>query len=176
MGKCTKLSDAPLAETRSTALTFDVAKYMRYVEDSDMTEAQGRVLVRDEPIASIIQEGMGGFASGRFRTQAEVKRFFESRPEFARSREGQVRNQLANNILTKSLYAGYVEGPPSWDVPLRKGRHEGFVTFEVFDRIQTRFKGRSLRSRQGRAMRNGPSPTGRAPIPIQCIWRPFSTR
>ncbi len=104
---------------------------------------QGRVLVRDEPIASIIQEAMEGYASGRFQTQAEVRRFFESQPAFPKTSDGSVRNQLVNDILTKSLYAGYVEGPEGWDVPLRKGRHEGLVTFEVFERIQRRLKGAS---------------------------------
>ena len=39
---------------------------------------QGKVLVRDEPLASIIQEGLEGYASSRLTSQAEVKRFFES--------------------------------------------------------------------------------------------------
>ena len=38
---------------------------------------QGKVLVRDEPIASIVQEALEGFASGRFGSQVEVKRFLE---------------------------------------------------------------------------------------------------
>ena len=38
----------------------------------------GKVLVRNEPIASIVQEALEGFASGRFQTQGEVKRFLES--------------------------------------------------------------------------------------------------
>ncbi len=33
----------------------------------------GNMLVRDEPLASIIQEALQGFASGHFETQAEVK-------------------------------------------------------------------------------------------------------
>ncbi len=98
---------------------------------------EGRVLVRDEPVASIIQEGMEGYASGRFQTQAEVKRFFESQPAFPKDGRGQVRNQLVNDILTKPLYAGYVEAS-DWDVSLRKGKHDGLVTLETFERIRER--------------------------------------
>lgn len=98
---------------------------------------EGRVLVRDEPVASIIQEGLEGFASARFQLQAEVKRFFESRPEFPKDSKGLVRNQLIHEILTKPLYAGYV-GAPDWGIPLRKGRHEGLISFEAFERIQRR--------------------------------------
>ncbi|MCB1451414.1 MAG: recombinase family protein, partial [Nitratireductor sp.] len=99
----------------------------------------GKVLVRDEPLASIIQEGLEGYASGRFQMQAEVKRFFESHPAFPKDRSGQVRNQLVNDILTKPLYAGYVEAP-RWGVSLRKGQHEGLISFETFERIQERLK------------------------------------
>jgi site-specific DNA recombinase len=101
---------------------------------------EGKVLVPDEPLASIIREGLEGFASGRFQLQAEVKRFFESQPAFPKNRKGQVRNQYVHEILTKPIYAGYVEGPPGWDVPLRKGRHDGLISFETFERIQHRLR------------------------------------
>ena len=105
-------------------------------------DGHGKILVRDEPLASILQEGMEGYASGRFQTQAEVKRFFESRPEFPRDSKGQVRNQLVNDILTKPLYAGMV-GRPQWGVPLHRGKHEGLIDFATFEKIQARLKGRS---------------------------------
>ncbi len=100
---------------------------------------RGKVLVRDEPLASIIQEAMEGFASGRFDTQAEVKRYLESCPAFPKNRAGMVRGSLVTEILTKPLYAGYVEAP-DWGVSLRKGQHEGLVSFETFERIQKRLK------------------------------------
>ena len=100
---------------------------------------QGRVLVRDEPLASIVQEGLEGYASGRFASQAEVKRFFESHPAFPKDRYGVVRNEHVHRILTKPLYAGYVEAP-DWGVSLRKGLHEGLISFETFERIQRRLK------------------------------------
>jgi site-specific DNA recombinase len=95
--------------------------------------------VRDEPLASIIQEGLEGFASGHFQIQAEVKRFFESQPQFPKSSDGQVTNECVNRILTKVIYAGYLE-VPEWGVSLRKGKHEGLVSFEGFERIQQRLK------------------------------------
>lgn len=98
---------------------------------------EGRVLVRNEPLASIVQEGLEGFASGRFQMQAEVKRFFESHAAFPKDSRGEVRNQYVTEILTKPLYAGYVEAP-QWDVPLRKGKHEGLISFEAFEKIQRR--------------------------------------
>ena len=95
---------------------------------------EGKVLVRDEPDASIIQEALEGFASGRFQTRAEVRRFLEMHPSFSR-----LTNQLVQLILTRPIYAGYV-GKPEWDIPLRKGRHEGLISLETFERIQERLK------------------------------------
>ena len=103
------------------------------------SNGQGKILVRDEPVASIIQEGLEGYASGRFQLQAEVKRFFESHPSFPKDRYGQVRNQQVTDILTRPLYAGYVEAP-RWGVSLRKGHHDGLISFETFERIQARLK------------------------------------
>lgn len=103
---------------------------------------EGKILVRDEPIATYIQEGMEGLASGRFRSMAEVKRFWESCPEFPKDQNGQVRNQFVKDILTKVIYAGYVERE-DWGVSLRKGRHTGMVSLETFERVQDVLNGRA---------------------------------
>ncbi len=100
---------------------------------------QGNVLVRDEPLASIIQEALEGYASGRFQLQAEVKRFLESHLEFPRDRNGDVRNQRVTDLLTSCVYAGYVEAP-NWEVGLRPGHHEGLISFETFRKIENRLK------------------------------------
>lgn len=54
-----------------------------YRYDKDRTH--GKLLVRQEPVASIIAEALEGYASGRFRSQVEVKRFLESKPDFPKS-------------------------------------------------------------------------------------------
>src|SRR5690606_3946095 len=76
---------------------FSAAWGYKYVN----SKGRGRVLVRDEPMASIIQEGLQGFASGRFETQAELMRFFEQFAEFPRDRNSTVRNQRVKDILTR---------------------------------------------------------------------------
>jgi site-specific DNA recombinase len=99
----------------------------------------GMLLVRNEPLASIVQEGLEGYASGRFRSQAEVKRFFESHAEFPTMPGGETRFQYVTDILKNPIYAGYVESP-KWNVSIRKGQHEGLITFEQFERIQEKLK------------------------------------
>lgn len=97
----------------------------------------GKILVRDEPLASIITEGLEGFASGRFASRAEVKRFFESKPQFPTCRRGVVLIERVTQLLNQILFAGYLEHP-KWDVTLRKGQHDGLISLETFERIQER--------------------------------------
>ncbi|VXC98058.1 Recombinase [Oceanicaulis sp. 350] len=102
------------------------------------SRGQGSVLVRDEPLASIIAEGMEGYASRRFETQVELKRFLESKPEFPKDyKSGEIRNQRVKDMLTQPLYAGYI-ALPSWGISLRKAQHEGLVSFATYERIQQR--------------------------------------
>ena len=101
----------------------------------------GKLLVRDEPLASIVQEALEGYASGRFQTQAEVKRFLESQPEYpCKSPAGAVRFEEVLRLLTRPHYAGYIEAP-EWGVSLRKGHHEGLIDLQTYERIQQRIKG-----------------------------------
>ncbi len=103
-------------------------------------EGRGKVLVRNEPIASIIQEALEGFALGRFDTQVEVKRLLESQPDFPKDLpNGKIRNQRIKEILTRVTYAGYIE-VPKWDIPLREGHHEGIITLQTHQKILNRLK------------------------------------
>jgi len=105
-------------------------------------EGHGKVLVRDEPLASIIQEGLEGYASGRFQSQAEVSRFLESQPAFPKDGRGRVRYQLVKDLLTRVLYAGMVHRP-EWGVSLRQGKHDGLISLETFQKIQERLNGKA---------------------------------
>lgn len=106
------------------------------------SKMQGRILVRDEPVASVIAEMMAGFASGRFQTKRECKYFLESRPEFPKTASGKIGNSQVDMILQNPLYAGYIEYKP-WGVSLRKGQHDGMVSYETFLKIQDRLLGRT---------------------------------
>ncbi|WP_419740148.1 recombinase zinc beta ribbon domain-containing protein [Ruegeria sp.] len=100
----------------------------------------GKLLVRHEPHASVLQEALEGFASGRFDAQVEVKRFLERQPDFPKDLpNGEIRNQRVKDILTRPIYAGFVE-VPKWNVSLRKGHHEGLITFATFEKIQSRLR------------------------------------
>ena len=103
---------------------------------------RGKMLIRDEPLASIIQEALEGYASGRFQIQAEVKRFLENQPAFPKSASGLVTYEHVYRLLRRFLYAGMV-GSEDWGVSMRKGQHEGLIDFETYTRIQERLTERA---------------------------------
>ncbi|MBL4767909.1 MAG: recombinase family protein, partial [Rhodobacteraceae bacterium] len=110
--------------------------------------SHGKLLVRDEPVASIIQEGLEGYASGRFASQAEVKRFFENQPAFPKDLpNGQIRQQRVSDILNRIIYAGYIEREP-WGITRRKGHHEPIITLAMFEAIQERKTQRAIAPRR----------------------------
>lgn len=96
--------------------------------------------MRDEPFASVIQEGLEGFLIGRFGSQAEVQRFFEAHPVFAKDRNGKVHPQRITDLMTRPVYAGLIENP-AWGVSLRQGHHEPIISAETYNRIQDRQAG-----------------------------------
>lgn len=107
----------------------------------ERVSGHGKLLVRDEPIASILQDALEGYASGRFETQVEVKRFLESQPAFPKDLpNGEIRNQRVADLLNRPVYAGYIESA-NWGVSLRQGKHEGLVSFQTYEAIQARLKG-----------------------------------
>jgi DNA invertase Pin-like site-specific DNA recombinase len=106
----------------------------------ERVSGRGKMLVRHEPLASVIEEALEGYASGRFDTQAEVKRFLESHPCVPRQRDGTFANARVTEVLTQPLYAGFLEAP-RWDVSLRKAQHAGLISFQTFQRIQERLRG-----------------------------------
>ena len=102
----------------------------------------GKLLVRDEPIASILAEALEGFANGHFSSQVEVKRFLESKPEFPKSgKSGYVHPSKVKDILQRCVYAGVVEAP-DWGVSMRKGHHEPLISFGTYERIQSVLNGK----------------------------------
>ncbi len=95
----------------------------------------GKVMVRDEPLASIIQEGLEGFALNRFGSVVELKTFFEMQPNFPRDSKGRVHFQRVIDMLNQQLYSGYYEYA-KWGIGLTRGKHEPIISFDIYNRIQ----------------------------------------
>jgi site-specific DNA recombinase len=99
----------------------------------------GKMLHRQEPLASVIKEALEGFAHGRFASQAEVQRYFEAHPSFPKQRDGSVTVERVHQILTQPLYAGIVM-VPNWNITPRVGQHEPLVAVEIYNAIQEKLK------------------------------------
>ncbi|MDD5103924.1 MAG: recombinase family protein [Candidatus Peribacteraceae bacterium] len=117
--------------------SFDNPPGYRY----ESVEGHGRLLVPDEPKASLIREALEGFASGRFLTLTEVRDFLASKDFTHRGQKGSVYVEQIKRLITRVLYAGYVEYP-KWGIALRKGHHQPLIDMETYERIQERLSGR----------------------------------
>ena len=105
----------------------------------------GKVLVPDEVLGPIVQAALEGYATGHFASQAEVQRFLERNPHFPKDKkDGTLRPMTVTRLLKKPVYAGYVEAD-GWGVSVRKGHHEGLISFETHQQIQDRLEGRKRR-------------------------------
>lgn len=124
------------ARTRNGYWTLQAPVGYRY----ERVSGRGKMLIRDEPVASVIQEALEGYASGRFGTQADIMRFLQANPVFPKGSRGTVTNQRVSGLLSQCLYAGYLE-MPSWDIPLQKAQHEALISFQTWQRIQERLAG-----------------------------------
>ena len=95
-------------------------------------------MVVDEILGPIAKEALEGFATRRFATQAEVKRFLESQPAYPKDiPTGQIRPQSVVRLLCKVIYAGYIEAP-TLGVSLRKAHHEGLISLATHEKILQR--------------------------------------
>ncbi len=116
--------------------TFDEPPGLHYIKDP----VHGSILAPDEPKASIIREALLGFLSRRFETQTEVAAFLTEKEFTHRAAfKGKVHLGQVHRLLTRMLYAGWVEYP-KWNVERRKGHHEGLISIEEFDAIQARLQ------------------------------------
>ncbi len=100
-----------------------------------------KVLVRDEPAASIIADVLEGFASGRYASQAEIARHLEAHPRFHKA-SGKVRVQTVTDILTQPLYAAYIASK-AYGITPRDAQHDGLISKATYAKIQERIAGRA---------------------------------
>lgn len=100
-------------------------------------EGHGKMLVKDEPVATIVREALEGFAHGRFETKSEVKWFLEKQACFPKNRKGEVHLQRVHNMLKRLVYAGYLN-MPDWDIHFLPAKHEALISLDTWQKIQER--------------------------------------
>jgi site-specific DNA recombinase len=100
----------------------------------------GKFLVRDEPFASIIADAMHGYASGRFETIVEVKRFLEAQPAWPKDKYGEVHQERVNELFARPVYAAHMTYE-QWGLHLIPAKHEALVSLETWQAVQRRHIG-----------------------------------
>ena len=100
-------------------------------------KGHGKLLVPTEPFASIIREAFEGFASGRFATQAEVKRFLEGFSDFPGRKRGEIRQQRVTDILTQPVYTGHICSE-RYGISWLKAQHDPIISLRTFEAVQKR--------------------------------------
>ena len=103
----------------------------------------GKMLVPDEPVASIVRNVLEGFASGLYETQAEVHRYLQSQPSFPLNKNGRVHFQKIRQMLERSVYAGYIDAP-KWGLSLIPGKHEPLISMETYSKIRERLNSNAV--------------------------------
>lgn len=106
------------------------------------TKEHGKLLVRNEPVASLLQEALEGYATARFESQSEVRRFLLNQPEFPKDSRGDIHLSRVTEWITHPIYAGRI-CHARWDIHMVEGKHEPLITLETWKRNQERFSGRS---------------------------------
>lgn len=97
----------------------------------------GKLLVRDEPLATIIADALDGYASGRLQTITEVKRFLESQPAYPRNSNNEVHIGRVEEMFDRSVYAGHITHK-DWGLHLVPGKHEPLISLATWQTIQDR--------------------------------------
>ena len=100
----------------------------------------GKMMVPDEPVASVIREGLEGFASGRFGLQSEVMRFFASHPSYPAKARSCITVERVREMMNRPIYAGKIT-ISEWGLHLVDAKHRAIISYETFLRVQERMKG-----------------------------------
>ena len=103
----------------------------------ERVSGHGKLLVRHEPLATIVKKALEGYASGRLETQAEVQRFLEDQPEWPKDRHGGVHPERVSELLARSVYAGCIDYP-KWGLNYVPAHHEPLISFKTWQAIQDR--------------------------------------
>jgi DNA invertase Pin-like site-specific DNA recombinase len=85
-----------------------------------LVEGHGKMLIRNEPVATILQNALEGFASGLLQSQSEVRDYLMAHAAFPKKKDGTLHLQQIKDMLTRVLYAGYIT-IPKWDIYMQKG-------------------------------------------------------
>lgn len=119
----------------------------------------GKILVKDEPNASIVGEALVWYANDLFNSVKEVADFLQRkwldlrRYKKKRKESNIIHTSLAQRMLTNILYSWHIEYKKTtrdkdgiikkeWDISLREWKHEWLISLETYYKIQEKLAGK----------------------------------
>lgn len=126
---------------------------------TEKAPAGWKLLVRDEPNATVIQEALLWYANGLLTSVKDVAVFLQRkwldlrRYKKKRKDATTIHSSLAQRLLNNILYSGHIEYIKTTrnkdgiikkqrSVPLRKAKHDGLIDLDTYYVIQEKLKGR----------------------------------
>ena len=106
----------------------------------ETVKGRGKMLAPHATLSQTVREAFEGFASGRFGSQVEVRRFFELNPDFPRNSKGTITNQRVADVLNNPLYTGHICSEV-YGIDWLKGHHPALISIDLFDKVQSRLNG-----------------------------------
>jgi site-specific DNA recombinase len=98
------------------------------------TKEHGKILVPDGLLSNVYKEAIERYAFDSAMTQQGVTDFIKVRYE-EKGIDRKISNNGSHRILTEILYTGFLEYK-EWEVPLMKGKHDGFISYETYSKVQ----------------------------------------
>ncbi len=108
---------------------------------------RGRMLVPDEPAASIVREAFAGMAHGRFRSIGDVKHYLDEHSNISRCSNGGAHWSVVSDILRRKLYTGLIT-VKKWGIVDQEGIHEPLVSLADWLRVQDVLDGKAMAPRR----------------------------
>lgn len=106
----------------------------------EIVKGRGWMLFPNSTLATMIHGAFEGFASGRFGSQAEARRFFELHPDFPRNKKGEIPNQRVADVLNNPIYTGHICSN-IYGIYWLKGQHKALISIDLFDKVHDRLRG-----------------------------------
>lgn len=106
-----------------------------------LDRVHGKILANNEPYTSILKEAIEKYAADYLNTFEETRAFIQSK-YIEKGMPDTISSTGAQNVLTELLYTGWLEYKP-WNVTLRKGVHEGFISLDTYKIVQAKIAGKS---------------------------------
>ena len=130
-----------LARLEAGYWTFKQPTGYKWAEDP----IHKKILVIDPDKLRITKEALEGYANNRFLTKMDVANFLIEQKYFSRPKVPFSTSFMqADRMLNSPLYCGYL-AYPEWGVTLRKAHHKGIITFDTYQAIQDKQKGKPVK-------------------------------